>query len=527
MKQVKIENNQISSQKEAPSLGLPFKRRFIMSKKVIIIGSGIGGLSTALRLLHNGYEVEIYEKDNSIGGRVNTLKTEDYTFDLTASILMMPDVYKELFSYVNKDYQDYLEFIEIDPIYRVFSNGDHFLDFNTNISKLTKNLETISKDDSLGYYKFIADVYEKYLIANQYFLKKSQDTLKDFFNLATLTKAFQLHTLSTSYDFISDYIKNESLREYLAFQSMYVGISPYEGPNVYTLIPVVSQLYGLWHLKGGMYSFVNAMSQLVVEFGGIIKTGVAVEEIMFSKDRAIGIKTAQTIKKADIIVCNADFPYAMKNLIKDEYYKKDYTDKKLSELKYSCSTFIIYLGLRKKYPQLSVHNIYLGKNFEKNLNSAFEGNLPENPTLYIYCPTRIDADMAKNKGECLNIMLRVPNLFFDKITWDDNTIDQLTSGIIKELKKVKGLEDIEDNIVYKNYLTPLDMERRFNAYGGTAFGLSTTLTQTNYFRPHLKSDKANNLFFVGNSLHPGPGVSLVLNSSKLVTEEILKEASLK
>lgn len=273
-----------------------------------------------------------------------------------------------------------------------------------------------------------------------------------------------------------------------------------------------------------MYSFVNAISQLIVELGGIIKTGATVDEIIFSKDRAIGIKTSQVIEKADIIICNADFPYAMKDLIRNEYFKKEYSDKKLSELKYSCSTFIIYLGLRKKYPQLSVHNIYLGENFKKNIESAFEGNLPENPTLYIYCPSRIDDSMARNEGECLNIMLRVPNLFFNKITWDDVvTIEKLTTRIIMEIKKIKGLEDIEENIVYKNYLTPLDIECRFNAYGGTAFGLSTTLTQTNYFRPHFRSEKANNLFFVGNSLHPGPGVSLVLNSSRLVTEEILKD----
>lgn len=494
-----------------------------MRKKVIIIGAGIGGLSSALRLLHNGYEVEIYEKDNSIGGRVNVIKTKGFTFDLTASILMMPDVYKELFSYVNKNYRDYLEFIEIDPIYRVFSHGGHFMDFNTSMSILTKNLESISKDDSLGYFKFLSDVYEKYLIANKYFLEKPQENLIDFFNLTTLSKAFKIHTLSTSYDFISDYIKNENIRDYLAFQSMYVGISPYEGPNIYTLVPVVSQLYGLWHLKGGLYSFVNAVSQLIVESGGIIKTGESVEEILFLKDRAIGIKTSHSIEKADIIICNADFPYAMKNLIKDDYYKKDYTDKKLSELKYSCSTFIIYLGLRKKYPQLSVHNIYLGKDFKENIESAFRGNLPESPTLYIYCPSRIDNSMSQNEGECLNIMLRVPNLFFNNISWDDVTINNLANKIIMELKKIKGLEDIEENIVYKSYLTPLDMERRFNTYGGTAFGLSTTLTQTNYFRPHFKSDNANNLFFVGDSLHPGPGVSLVLNSSKLVTEEILKE----
>ena len=211
----------------------------------------------------------------------------------------------------------------------------------------------------------------------------------------------------------------------------------------------------------------------------------------------------------------------MKNLVKDENYKDKYTDEQLSEMKYSCSTFILYLGLRKRYPELSVHNIYLSDNFKESIESVFTGTLPKNPSLYIYCPSRIDRSMVENQGDCLNIMLRVPNLTFKEIVWNKTTINLLTGMILIELKNIKGLEDIEENIEYKNYLTPLDMESRFNAYEGTAFGLSPTLTQTNYFRPHFQCNKARNLFFVGNSLHPGPGISLVLNSSKLVTEEIL------
>jgi len=495
-----------------------------MSKKVIIIGAGVGGLSTALRLLKNGYEVEIYEKNEAIGGLVNVIETDNFRFDLSASILMMPNCYKEIFSYIGKNYRDYLEFIEIDPIYRLFSADKTTIDFNKDISSLVKSLEHISKADSLGYFKFTAASYEKYLIADKYFLKKSQETAKDFFNSKTLIKALKIHTLSTTYDYISKYIKNEKLRDFLAFQSMYVGISPFDGPNIYTLIPVVSQLYGLWYLKGGMYSFINALEKLITDFGGIIKTSVTVEEILFSKDKAIGVKTSKGIANADIIVCNADFPYAMKDLVKDAYHKDIYTDKKLSEMKYSCSTFILYLGLKKKYPQLGVHNIYLCDRFKENIEAAYKGTLPVDPPLYIYCPSRIDRSMVKNDGDCINIMIRVPNLFFTDIVWDEPTIDLLTNKILAELKNIKGLEDIEENIEYKNYLTPKDIKNKFNTYGGTAFGLSPTLTQTNYFRPHFKSSTADNLFFVGSSLHPGPGVSLVLNSARLVTEEILKSS---
>ena len=495
-----------------------------MGKKVIIVGAGIGGLATALRLLKNGYEVEIYEKNETVGGRVNIIETDNFRFDLSASILMMPDCFKEIFSYVGKSYRDYLEFIEIDPIYRLFLENKSFIDFSKNISSLVKSLEHISKADSLGYFKFTSNVYGKYLIANKYFLKKSQESSKGFFDPRTLIKAYKIHTLTTTYDFISKYIKNEKLRDFLAFQSMYVGISPFDGPNIYTLIPVVSQLYGLWHLSGGMYSFVIALSKLINEFGGIIKTGETVEEILFSKKKAIGIKTTKGIEKADIVVCNADFPYAMKHLVKNEYYKDNYTDKKLSLLKYSCSTFILYLGLKKKYPQLEVHNIYLCENFKENIEAAFKGTLPANPPLYIYCPTKIDRTMVKTAGDCINVMVRVPNLLFTDIVWNEHTINLLTNIILGELNNIKGLEDISENIEFQHCQTPEDMKTKFNAYGGTAFGLSPTLAQTNYFRPHFKSGTADNLFFVGSSLHPGPGVSLVLNSSKLVTEEILKSS---
>lgn len=492
-----------------------------MGKKVIIIGAGIGGLATAIRLLHNGYDVQIFEKNDTIGGRVNIIKTEHFCFDLSASILMIPQCYKEIFSYANRDYSKYIEFIQLDPNYRLFSSDKSIIDFSTNLANLTKSLESISTDDSLGYFKFLTDVYYKYLNASEYFLQNSQDNYEDFFNLNTIIKGISLNTFSTTYDYISKYIKDERIKNFLAFQTMYVGISPFQGPNIYTLIPAVSQLYGLWHLKGGMYSFVTALAKLVCELGGVIKTNQPVEEILFSNDKATGVRTASGIEKSDIVVCNADFPYAVKQLIKDEKYKGKYTDEKLLEMKYSCGTFIMNLGLKNRVQKLAVHNIILGDNFKEGIESAFKGVLPQNPPLYIYCPSKIDRTMASNDGECLNIIARVPNLLSKDVVWNNDTINSMEERIFMELKNIEGFQNIQDNIEYKNIITPVDMENKFNAFAGTSFGLSPTLKQTNYFRPHLKSDIAKNLFFVGNSVHPGSGISLVLNSSKIVSEEIL------
>lgn len=494
-----------------------------MAKKVIVIGAGIGGLSAAARLLSKGYEVGIIEKERTIGGKVNLLEEEGFRFDLTASILMMPEDYIEVFSYAGRDYRDYFEFMELDPIYRANYPDDSSIDFSSSIGKLTKSLESISKENSRGYYKFIGDAYAKYLMADRYFLNKAFRKPGDFFNLPLMAKALKLKTLSTSYNFISKFVEDERLRRFLSYQALYVGISPFDGPNVFTLVPVVSQLYGLNYIKGGMYSYVEALGKLIHDLGGRVETQNEVKGIRISGGRVIGVETQRGNEYGDIVVCNADFPYAVKELIKEKGYRGKFRDRKIDNMKYSCSNFILYLGLKNKFPELSVHNLYLNDDFKENIQCVFTGCLPEKPSLYLYCPSRIDESMAGRGRECLTIVARVPNLFFDKIKWNRDTALLMRRRVLEELKRIKGLEDIEKDIVYENFLTPEDLKTCFNSYGGTAYGLSHTLTQTNYFRPHLKSSEVEGLYFTGSSVHPGAGVSIVLKSGKLVVNEILRD----
>lgn len=493
-----------------------------MMKKVIIIGAGIGGLATAVRLLSKGYEVKIYEKENTVGGRVNIIESNGFRFDLTASILMLPEQFKEVFTWANRKYDDYIKLTKIDPLYRVNCNDGSRFDIYSDMDKLINSLESISPGDTKGYLKFMADTYEKYLIADKYFLQKSYKSAGDFFNVSSLINGLKLNTLSTSYNYISKYIENERLRQYLSFQALLVGISPFNGPNIYTILPCVIQLFGLWYLEGGMYSYAKGLEKLIYELGGTIELNNPVKEIMFSGGKAIGIKTESATDKADIVICDTDFPYAMNELIKETKAKGKYTDKKLSHMQYSCSTFILYLGLKKKYPELSVHNLYLGDNFRENVEMAFTGDLPKSPVLYMYCASKIDKSQAPPGMETLNITVRVPNLLFNKFDWNDDTVNTLKSQIFDQLRRIKGLEDIQENVIYESFLTPKDMLTRFNAYNGSAFGLSPSLIQSNYFRPHIKSRAAENLYFVGSSVHPGTGVSMVLLSSKLAAEEILK-----
>lgn len=493
-----------------------------MKKNIIVIGSGIGGLATAVRLLSKGYSVKVLEKNTFIGGVTSQIKTMDLSFDLSASIMMMPEKYIELFQYINKDITDYLTLIPLNPIYKVFYHDGTELTIPSDLSTLIKNLESISIDDSIGYMKFLNNVYKKFKIADKYFLQRSQNNISDLISPSSLYNITHLNPLITSYSYISKYIKNEKLRELLAFQSMYVGISPYNSSNIYTLVPVTTQLYGLYHIKGGMFSLVKALEKLIYELGGTIETSTEVTEILIDNLTAVGIKTQLSQEHCDIVVCNCDFSSAIKTLIKKEEYKRDYIDSKIDKLKYSCSTFILHLGLDKKYPILGVHNIFIGRDFKENIEAPFNGSIPTNPSYYIYRPTAIDESMAKDGMDSINVMVRVPNLLFNSVTWSQSIIENIKSKILHDLTTINGLEDIESHISYMSYTTPEDFEKNFNTYGGCAFGLSHTLTQTNYFRPQALYKPVTNLYFVGASTHPGTGVSMVLTSSKLCTEEILK-----
>lgn len=496
-----------------------------MSKNVIVIGAGIGGLATAVRLLSKGYSVKILEKNAYIGGVTSQISTSNFSFDLSASIMMMPEKYIELFQYINKDINNYLTLIPLNPLYKIFYHDGTELAIPSDLNNLIKNLEAISVDDSIGYMKFLNEVYKKYKIADKYFLQKSQNNITSLLSPKSLYKIAHLNPLVTSYSFISKYIKDERLRNLLAFQSMYVGVSPYNGSSIYTLVPATSQLYGLYHIKGGMFSLVKALEKLIYELGGTIETNAEITEILIDASTVIGVKTNSSQYLSNIVVCNCDFPYAMKTLIKSDQYKKEFTDSKINKMKYSCSTFILHLGLTKKYDTLDVHNIYIGPEFKKNIEAPFKGFIPIDPSYYIYRPTAIDDSIAKNTLDTLNIMVRVPNLLFNSVTWSQSTICNLKNKILDDLSKIQGLHDIKSNISFLSYTTPEDFDKNFNTYAGCAFGLSHTLTQTNYFRPQALYKPVKNLYFVGASTHPGTGVSMVLTSSKICTEEILKHST--
>lgn len=483
-----------------------------MKKSVIIIGAGIGGLATGARLLKMGYEVTIIEKNPYCGGKTGSLKAEGFTFDLTASIMMMPDEYMGL----SKELGLSLNFIKLEPNYKVnFFNGT-VLDFYTDLTMTLEQIEKFNSSDGKGYLKFLSEGYKKYQIAYNYFLNKNFDSIEDVMSSAIMKGIIQGSPLTYSYHYISRFIKDKRIRDYLAFQTMYIGVNPMKSSNMYTLIPVISAIKGLWYLKGGLNSFALALEDYIRKNGGKICLNTKCEKLLAQDDFIKSIITDKGILSADVVVCNSDYSYSMKTYFNNKPSKNE--SMKDRKFNYSCSVFVLYIGLKKKYECLTVHNIYIAPNFKKNIEAAFKGKIPLDPSLYIYCPSKIDNTMAPEGKDAINVMVRVPNTVNKKIIWNEKLVKKMRDRLIQSLQEVNGLEDINENIEFESYLTPKDLEERYNSFYGNAFGISHNLTQTAFLRPQIKCRDFNNLYFIGDSVHPGTGVSLVLLGSKLLCE---------
>ncbi|EOI7545415.1 phytoene desaturase family protein [Enterococcus hirae] len=492
-------------------------------KKIIVIGAGVAGLSAAVRLQKLGYEVTLYEKDRQVGGKMNQIKTAGFTFDLGPTIVMMPEIYREVFEFCGKDPDDYISMKKVDPMLKLYFNKEEPIEFSNDLIELTKTLENISPEDTQGYFAFLADIYQRYTIAKEAFITKSFRGFWDFYNPKSLWAGIRLRTFSDAYTSISKFVKDDRLRKSLAFQTLYIGVSPYQGPSLYTIIPMIELFYGVYFIEGGMYTLAISLARLFEELGGKIVYETSVDEILIDNKIAKGIRIGKEQVMADAIVCGADFPYAMKELIPDERQRGKYTNKKIAKFEYSCSCFLMYLGLDKKYPEEHLHSIYFAEDFKKNVDDLFErGKLPDDPSFYLYRPSLMDDSLAPEGQEGLYVLVPVPELSkYEK--WTEQTMQAYRQKIIRLLKEKTIFKDIDEHIVSETLITPKDFSERFNAYNGATFGLKPTLKQSNYYRPHNKFSAAENLYFCGSSTHPGAGVPIVMQSAKLAVEELLRD----
>ena len=494
------------------------------NKKVIVVGAGVAGLASAVRLQKEGYQVEIYEKESLPGGKMHTIEQDGFRFDLGPTIVMMPELYREVFELAGKDPDDYIPMTRLDPMYRsYFNKGTEHLDVSSDLVQLMQMLEGIDPKDAAGFLKYLASIYERYSVARDHFIQRPFRKKKDFYNPFMLKQALKLKTFDTATDSISKFVKDEKIRQMLTFQTLYIGVSPNNGPSLYTIIPMIELLYGIWYIDGGMHKMAEGMAKVFGELGGKIHYNSPVEEVVIEDGTAKGVQVGGQIASADSVIVNADFPYAMKHLIKDKQAKGKYTDEKIDAMKYSCSCFILYLGMDRQYKELEqVHTFVFSENLDQNLEQVFSGELIEDPSLYVVAASKVDPTVAPEGKEGLYVLVPVSDLATAQHDWHDpETVKYYRQKALDGLSHLPGMSNIENEIISESVITPLDFQEKFNAYNGACFGLQPTLTQSNHFRPQAKAEACDGLYFTGSSTHPGAGVPIVLMSGKIAAEELM------
>lgn len=492
-----------------------------MNKKVVIIGSGIGGLATASLLAKKGYEVSIYEKNSTLGGRADLLteKTErgDFVFDKGPSWYMMPDFFEHFFSLVGEKIEDHMELELLSPSYRVFmqSTGKHY-DFYADIEKNKKTFDELEKGSGKKLDIFLKHVKKQYEIAKNEFIYKNYDSIFDFINWRVMLLGSRLPLFKKQSTIINKRFKNEVLQKVMQYQTVLLGTSPYETPGIYTLMNYVDFGLGVWYPKGGIYEITKSLVRIAEKNKVLIKTNSPVQKIIVENGFAKGIvlQNGESVY-ADYVVSNADQAFTDLNLLDDKYRERgeDYWDKRVL----APSAFILYLGIDKKLKNVEHHNLIFSKDWKHNFDQIFKNKQwPNDPSLYVCAPSKSDSGVAPDGTE--NLFVLVP-ISAGLLTTDDFK-KEYKNKVIDILSKTFDEPDLKNKILVEKIYSVENFIKDYNAYKGTALGLAHTLSQTAIFRPNNISKKVKNLFFVGAGTNPGIGMPICLASAELVYKRI-------
>ena len=480
-----------------------------LSKKITIVGAGVGGLATAARLAHDGYDVEVFEKLTKCGGRNHILEDKGFKFDMGPSFVLMPDFFEEVFSYCGESLKDYLDLRIIDPSYKIFYSDGETLTVYKDSRRTKEELERIERGAAKQFDKFIQETARIYDIVKPLLYKcVTYKALNNpyYWSLVGKIRAFQSY-----WNLARKYFKSDKLCYAFTFEAMFMGVSPYQAPAFYSVITYTDHVQKIAHPMGGMYQIPIALEKLARKFGAKINYDCPIEDITQS-DGKISLKQGVREIKTDCVVVNADYAYAQTDLLK----------RKIPEFKYSCSTLLIYLGIKKKLSNLTHHNLFFSKDLNKNLDQIFKDKtIPDEPSFYVHVPTVTDASLAPVGKDILYLLIPVPNLRNNK----DELLkhkNRLRRIIFDKINSVCGC-NLNDLIEVEHYFYPQDFIDRYNIKYGATFGLAHNLTQSAFFRPANFDLKIKNLYFVGASTQPGGGLPVVIASSRIVADLIKQQ----
>ncbi len=487
-----------------------------MSQKVVIIGSGFSSLSASCYLAKLGYDVAIYEKNDTVGGRARQLKKEGFTFDIGPTWYWMPDVFEKFFSDFNKHPSDYYHLNKLDPAYQVYFGKDDSKLVSGNIEEIHSMFEAEEKGSSLHLREFLTSAKNNYNTAIKDLVYKPGESISELITPVTIKRAGQF--FSTIRKTIRKKIKNEKLIKILEFPVLFLGAKPSNTPSFYNFMNYADFGLGTWHPNGGMFTVVTGMVTLAQSLGVEFITEANVEQIKVSKNNKVeGLIVNGEFKKSDSILSGADYHHTETLLPKEN---RQYSEKYWSNKTFAPSALLFYVGLSKPVKNVSHHTLFFDCDFEVHAESIYDTpKWPEDPLFYVSFPSKTDASAAPEGKEAATFLIPLaPGIK------DTNEIrEAYFKKIITRLEKVTN-QTIKENIIFKESFCVNDFKEQYNSYQGNAYGLANTLMQTAFLRPKIRSKKVKNLFFTGQLTVPGPGVPPALISGKIAADLILKNS---
>ena len=485
-----------------------------MSKKIAIIGSGFSSMSAASYLAKSGFEVNVYEKNKTLGGRARQLKKDGFTFDMGPSWYWMPDVFESFFNDFGKKTADFYKLERLDPGYQVFFGENESICIGDSLEKIYAVFEKEEKDSGKKLKKFIKTANENYDIAIKDLVYRPGISPLELITPTTIKK-IKYFLSNIKRDVCKDFV-SPKLRQILQFPVLFLGAKPSETPSFYNFMNYADFGLGTWHPEKGMYTIVEAMSSLAKSLGVKFHTESNVEKILVNDSRNIaGIKINGDILKADVVLSGADYHHS-ESLLDKKYrrYSNAYWDKKV----FAPSSLLFYIGLNKKVENVSHHSLFFDVDFDKHASTIYDSpSWPDNPLFYANFPSISDSSMAPKGKEACFILVPIAPGIEDTKKIRDHYLDL----VISRLEKLTH-QPIKKEILFCESFCINDFVSEYNSYKGNAYGLANTLFQTAFLRPKLKSKRVKNLYFTGQLTVPGPGVPPAIISGKLVSDLISK-----
>ena len=488
-------------------------------EKIVVIGAGPGGLAISMLLANAGLDVTVLEKLDRVGGRTGLLKRDGFTFDIGPTFFLYPPVLEKIFAQCGLNLWDEVPMERLDPLYRLeFENRGH-MNARSNVEDMMAEIARISPEDAPRFQQYMTENRKK-LDHFKPILESAFEKVGDYLRPDVLKSALMLRPqLSLDKD-LQRYFHDDRIRQAFSFQSKYLGMSPFNCPSLFTILAFLEYEYGVYHPIGGCGAVMTRMAELATDMGVDIRLSEAVEEFEFKGKKPVCAITSKGRYEANRMVINSDFAETMTRLVPDNLRKR-WKDKKLDKKKYSCSTFMMYLGIDGRYDDLPHHSIFLAEDLKKNIAQIQDLKvLPEAPSFYVQNASVTDPSLAPKGKSTLYVLVPVGNLD-GPVDWEAVT-PQFREFTLDQLGKI-GLDDVRERIEFEQIMTPQGWHDEMSVYKGATFNLSHSLNQMLSFRPHNRFEDLDGVYLVGGGTHPGSGLPVIFESARISADLLTKD----